>query len=419
MKNDRKRKRIRVILSFVLMAGLMSGCISTNKLTTRNYSYLYNRSVEPVKFTGRVFHQSDSSSLFIYRIYLPGLKYETREKDNKNTARYSFFYEVYSSFEKNVLVDSATINYEDSLHFNKDKYLTHQVSIPIKAGTTGHMAIKFSDKNAEKSLNRYYRVDKSTEPGQQYFLVKKGNDQVHFFDFSKYYNEYQVLFGNKNTPINADIYKEKRFALADPPFVPNLQEPVQIKKVKTVYLPDNKVRVRKEPRIYHINTLDRKPQSFLFYAADEDFPKVRTIDAQIPPLRYITTNKEFVNIKNASNRELAMENFWYNAAGDIEQALNKKEMYNERVEMANKLFTSYKAGWKTDRGMIYIVMGPPDRVHFFEESEEWIYGNPSNIESMRFRFVRKPKPFKYENFVLERKEKYRLPWYKAVENWKK
>ena len=419
MKHNRNRNRIHLVLSFVLMAGLISGCISTNKLTTRNYSYLYKRIENPVKFTGRVFHQSDSSSLFIFRIYLPGLKYEPREKDNKYTARYSLFYEVYSSYEKNVLVDIATINYEDSAHFNKEKYLTHQVSIPIKAETTGHMAVKFGDKNAETSLKRYYRVDKSIEPGQQYFLVKKGNNQVHFFDFSRYYNKYQVLFGNKNTPINADIYTEKRFTLADPPFVPNLQEPEQVKKIKTVYLPDNEVKVRKEPRIYHINTLSRQPQSFLFYAADEDFPKVRTIDSQIPPLRYITTNKEFVNIKNASNRELAIENFWYNAAGDIERALNKKEMYNERVEMANKLFTSYKAGWKTDRGMIYIVMGPPDRVHYFEESEEWIYGNPSNIESMRFRFVRKQEPFKYKNFVLERKEKYRLPWYKAVENWKK
>lgn len=419
MKNYKKRNRIRLVLAFVLLAGLMIGCISTNKLTTRNYSYLYKRIDDPFKFKGRVFHQSDSNSLFIFRIYLPGLKYESEEKESKYTARYSLFYEAYSSFEKNVLVDSATINYEDSVHFNREKYLTHQVAIPVKTGTTGHMAVKFEDKNAETSLKRYYRIDKSVRPGQQYFLLKKGNNQVHFFDFSRYYDEYQVRFGDTNNPINADIYKEKRFALADPPFVPNLQESDQVKKIKTVYLPDNKVKVRKEPRIYHINTLSRKPQSFLFYAADDDFPQVRTPDSQIPPLRYITTNKEFLNIKNASNRELALENFWYNVAGDIERALNKKEMYNERVEMANKLFTSYKAGWKTDRGMIYIVMGTPDRVHFFKDSEEWVYGNPPNIEAIRFRFVREKKPFAYKNFVLERKEEYRLPWYKAVENWKK
>jgi len=47
--------------------------------------------------------------------------------------------------------------------------------------------------------------------------------------------------------------------------------------------------------------------------------------------------------------------------------------------MANYFFTSYKPGWMTDRGMIYIVLGPPVILHKGDDFEEWIYYNSSNI----------------------------------------
>ena len=39
-----------------------------------------------------------------------------------------------------------------------------------------------------------------------------------------------------------------------------------------------------------------------------------------------------------------------------------QEGYYRRVRFANEEFTQYKDGWKTDRGMIYILFGPPNQV---------------------------------------------------------
>ena len=55
--------------------------------------------------------------------------------------------------------------------------------------------------------------------------------------------------------------------------------------------------------------------------------------------------------------------FWRHR--DPDAATRENQVMNEyyrRVEYANKNFKSYTDGWNTDRGMIYITLGPPDQV---------------------------------------------------------
>jgi hypothetical protein len=55
------------------------------------------------------------------------------------------------------------------------------------------------------------------------------------------------------------------------------------------------------------------------------------------------------------------------------------EEYYRRIEFANTNFTSYIEGWRTDRGMVYITLGPPNDIerHPFESEskpyEIWSY----------------------------------------------
>jgi hypothetical protein len=38
------------------------------------------------------------------------------------------------------------------------------------------------------------------------------------------------------------------------------------------------------------------------------------------------------------------------------------EQYYARVEYANKHFSHFQEGWRTDMGMVYITFGPPNNV---------------------------------------------------------
>ena len=92
--------------------------------------------------------------------------------------------------------------------------------------------------------------------------------------------------------------------------------------------------------------------------------------------------------------------------------------YYKRVEIANRYFGTYREGWKTDRGIIFIVYGQPSTIYKDLNSESWIYGEENNILSVKFTF-RKIRSEESDNiFILQRSEDYKSNWYRAVDDWR-
>jgi GWxTD domain-containing protein len=81
---------------------------------------------------------------------------------------------------------------------------------------------------------------------------------------------------------------------------------------------------------------------------------------------YIITDEErkaFKELSNDEEREKFIESFWdrRNPNPDSEDNEFKDEHYR-RIEYANEHFAAGVPGWRTDRGRIYIVFGPPDEI---------------------------------------------------------
>jgi GWxTD domain-containing protein len=81
---------------------------------------------------------------------------------------------------------------------------------------------------------------------------------------------------------------------------------------------------------------------------------------------YIITDEErkaFKRLSTDDERENFIEAFWLrrDPTPDSEENEFKEEHYR-RIAYANERFASGIPGWKTDRGRIYIVYGPPDEV---------------------------------------------------------
>ena len=61
------------------------------------------------------------------------------------------------------------------------------------------------------------------------------------------------------------------------------------------------------------------------------------------------------------------ENLFYSLWKDMDPTPETEhnelmDEYYKRVSYANENFDGWKDGWETDRGMIYILFGPPDQV---------------------------------------------------------
>ncbi len=110
--------------------------------------------------------------------------------------------------------------------------------------------------------------------------------------------------------------------------------------------------------------------------------------------------------------------FWGNASLDEPQKAEKLiQEFNRRVEYANCFFSAHKEGWKTDRGMVYLLFGPADRVISDIRGEVWSYGFTNSVQR-EFVFARNPSGLHKNDFVLERNIGYREIEFAAIQRWK-
>jgi len=78
----------------------------------------------------------------------------------------------------------------------------------------------------------------------------------------------------------------------------------------------------------------------------------------------------FQKLTTDEERDQFIEQFWKRRDPDPKTPYNEfKEEHYRRIAYVNEHFTCGIPGWKTDRGMVYIKYGPPDRI------DDYVYGS--------------------------------------------
>jgi len=97
--------------------------------------------------------------------------------------------------------------------------------------------------------------------------------------------------------------------------------------------------------------------------AKESDPYGTWLGEEVP---YIITDAEkaaFLRLTTNEEREQFIEEFWRRRNPDPDSPENTaREEHYRRIAYANEHFSSGIPGWKTDRGHIYILWGPPDEI---------------------------------------------------------
>jgi GWxTD domain-containing protein len=161
--------------------------------------------------------------------------------------------------------------------------------------------------------------------------------------------------------------------------------------------------------IYPNNSSEEKKKHKFHFTLQE-----KSSAYSIAPLTYLLD-------KDSGKNEIVSVNdwtqFWSRASGnDPKKAGRLMKEFNRRVKYANDNFGSYKSGWQTDRGMMYIVMGKPDRIQNDIRGEIWIYGF-AEVNSKQFTFEKSPFGINKEDYVLSRELFYREIWQSALLKW--
>ncbi|CUU10499.1 GWxTD domain-containing protein [Candidatus Kryptobacter tengchongensis] len=106
----------------------------------------------------------------------------------------------------------------------------------------------------------------------------------------------------------------------------------------------------------------------------------KDLDEEFSKAVYISTQEEknmYSKLRGVEAKRRFIGLFWARRGG-----IEFRKKYLDRVEQANEKFTTrFLPGWRTDRGRVYIIYGPPDEVERYPYSENmkpyeiWHYYN--------------------------------------------
>lgn len=179
---------------------------------------------------------------------------------------------------------------------------------------------------------------------------------------------------------------------------------------------------------FEVVTFDSAGNEQLFKARDfgiksENYPTLKTPGELARPLYYLMREKEYremMQIQNPKALKEAIDRFWLTNIEDKDVARRVIRKYYQRVEQANKRFSNFKEGWKTDRGMIYILFGLPYYTEQHVGVLEWSY--TYNQTDSRYHFVfrapRQPSAhFPFHHYIFQRSNGYFDVEYQQRQRW--
>ncbi len=118
------------------------------------------------------------------------------------------------------------------------------------------------------------------------------------------------------------------------------------------------------------------------------------------------------------NCKLTLDSLWLSRTSSQEASRELIRIYYNRLSLANYFFSSYKEGWKTDRGMVFMTYGLPNQIFRYGLNEVWVYGKMSGRKSTRFHFRYQPGSASPNDFVMDYLRSNNLKWKAITDGWR-
>ena len=160
-----------------------------------------------------------------------------------------------------------------------------------------------------------------------------------------------------------------------------------------------------------------------FSIKSSHFPAILSAKEKAKSIRYLITDnqyKELISIQNDTILDNTLDEFWIKEIGDPTIAKIMMNQYYSRVAEANRRYSNFKEGWKTDLGMVYILFGEPNRVQRNVNTLTWSYTDNLNDLERIYNFEtpkQKNKFYPFDNYILIRSDDYFNIQYQQIQKW--
>jgi GWxTD domain-containing protein len=282
------------------------------------------------------------------------------------------------------------------------------------------IVVEIADQNKSNVSKDVLLADKRTLLSEQNFKLTRKNGEV-IFDRQVKEGDTLYVHSDRNPALDSlEVWQfNQDTKLPPPPFSSNAVE-----------MPDFKNAVRHRVAMlkgsatviqagqYQFLRGAGASQGFVIRKKNFNYPQIDNPSQLHMPMRYITTKGEFEEMSKASYSKPLVDRFWIESGGNKDRALEMVKIYYRRVEESNRYFTTYTEGWRTDRGMIYLVFGPPMELEQDGNQEKWHYGATDDDNAMVFTFNKTQSPLGMTHYQLKRDNYYKTGWEMMVNSWR-
>ena len=411
----------RISLYTVILLIIIS-CGSSRKAMKKPKPITYKKETTTIHPLFVVFNTNDTISELHFKIASKELLY-TRPDGIFFSCNVVISYRLLPSYDSREILDSSSVRVVDDNNSSADKYLIGKINIRAQAHRNYILRVSVTDMNKNVTSSNVIALVKDNDLNRQNFIVKsKVADAPLFCNYTKTGEELIIKYKAK-IAVNVYVrYYNRNFPLAAPPFALGEPEPFKYKPDSIFVLQlSNEGSLNftaAKKGFYHFQLDTSKRDGVTIFNFSDLFPEIKKAEDMVAPLRFITTKQEFDEMTASTNKKLSVEKFWTACSGNQDKAREVIRKFYNRMQDANIYFTSYLEGWKSDRGMIYLIYGAPNTIYRTANSETWTYGEENNINSLQYSFTKVINPFTDNDYTLERSAVYKQSWYSSVDIWR-
>jgi GWxTD domain-containing protein len=433
MKNSISIRIVCLLITGILSVAVFNSCKTTQQTVDyKDLSYLYNPTKSPINPQYNVTNQTDESSVLSIRFSNGDLFFSEANPQGVSTAMVLLTVKLYNMTQGKAKVDTSALNLSIVREKGKQEYV-YTVPLKVEKGNEYLAEVKVLDRLRLLVAQDFVQFNTLSPNNKYNFRIQGHFDKNELFSPVIRLDEYINLVYARGHVDSLFIWFYKAFKeVPDPPSMLLPEKILDYEPKQVVALPYSDTLPMMFPKegIY-LCSVDRNiKDGFTFLNLGTTYPKLTTPGIMIEPLAYLASQDEMTELKSAQKPKAALDEFWIKCAGNVDKARELLRIYYTRVLYSNYYFTSYKEGWRSERGMIYIIYGPPDKVYKTTEGESWGYKKPV-IKSkwggrftitdsyLFFTFKKRKSVFSDNDFYLSRSETLITLWDKAVASWRK
>ena len=401
---------------------VLFGCSPNKSYTSKPAKSQSNQSNDLPEVNLVAYHLNDSITEVYYEIKNNQLLYRRPDTCLAFYADLHVFYKLIPETGSKKIIDSSSFSIQNRSEQEAvvSQSLKTKFKIKTRALSTYALEVETLDRNKKTKYSSAITINKQNSYNQQNFLICLRDTVVFKNNFAPQ-ELVNVKFNNTGIKqVTVDCFY-KDFGPALPPFSIKPEDQFKFKPDSTFIINAdlNQFKITSPSKgFYHLKTNSQSDEGITLHTYDISFPGLGSTLEMINSTRYIMERTEFENCKDAAEQKVAIDKFWLTLGGSNERARELLKRYYTRVLETNKFFTNYTQGWKSDRGMIYIVFGQPTNLYKSKKDEIWVYGNEANPAALRFVFNKTYNPYTDNDYILERSQFYKEAWYGAVDYWR-